>query len=238
MEYIVQINKFYGPFELLVYLIETNEVDIYDIPIAEITEQYIAYLDVLQEFDMAIASEFVLMASTLLEIKSKMLLPNQEKQEDPREELVNQLLEYKLYRMASEDLKVSEERESRFIAKPAEPSEEFRVEEVPSEQLLFEEISAYDLLYALKNVLKRSRFETEDNILELAKDEFTINDCINLISEKLEILQKVNILEIFSLHNSKKFVIAVFLSILEMSRLKNIRLVQDRIFGEIFIQRA
>ncbi|MDP3387488.1 MAG: segregation/condensation protein A [Eubacteriales bacterium] len=236
MEYIVQINKFYGPFELLVYLIETNEVDIYDIPIAEITEQYIAYLDVLQEFDMAIASEFVLMASTLLEIKSKMLLPNQEKQEDPREELVNQLLEYRLYRMASEDLKVSEERESRFIAKPAE---DFHIEEdTVCEQLLFEEISAYDLLYALKNVLKRSRFDTEDNIMELAKDEFTINDCIDLISEKLEILQKVNIVEIFSLHNSKKFVIAVFLSILEMSRLKNIRLVQERIFGEIFIQKA
>ena len=236
MEYIVHINKFYGPFELLVYLIETNEVDIYDIPIAEITEQYIAYLDVLQEFDMAIASEFVLMASTLLEIKSKMLLPNQEKQEDPREELVNQLLEYRLYRMASEDLKVSEEKESRFIAKPAE---DFHVEEAAvCEQLLFEEISAYDLLYALKNVLKRSRFDTEDNILELSKDEFTINDCIDLISEKLEILKKVNIVEIFSLHNSKKFVIAIFLSILEMSRLKNIRLVQDRIFGEIFIQKV
>lgn len=236
MEYIVQINKFYGPFELLVYLIETNEVDIYDIPIAEITEQYIAYLDVLQEFDMAIASEFVLMASTLLEIKSKMLLPNQEKQEDPREELVNQLLEYRLYRMASEDLKVSEEKESRFIAKPAE---DFHVEEAAvCEQLLFEEISAYDLLYALKNVLKRSRFDTEDNILELSKDEFTINDCIDLISEKLEILKKVNIVEIFSLHNSRKFVIAIFLSILEMSRLKNIRLVQDRIFGEIFIQKV
>ncbi|HBH11835.1 MAG: Segregation and condensation protein A [Clostridiales bacterium 38_11] len=236
MEYIVHINKFYGPFELLVYLIETNEVDIYDIPIAEITEQYIAYLDVLQEFDMAIASEFVLMASTLLEIKSKMLLPNQEKQEDPREELVNQLLEYRLYRMASEDLKVSEEKESRFIAKPAE---DFHVEEdTVCEQLLFEEISAYDLLYALKNVLKRSHFETEDNIMELSKDEFTINDCIDLISKKLEILQKVNIVEIFSLHNSKKFVIAVFLSILEMSRLKNIRLVQDRIFGEIFIQKT
>jgi segregation and condensation protein A len=236
LEYIVQINKFYGPFELLVYLIETNEVDIYDIPIAEITEQYIAYLDVLQEFDMAIASEFVLMASTLLEIKSKMLLPNQEKQEDPREELVNQLLEYRLYRMASEDLKVSEEKESRFIAKPAE---DFHVEEAAvCEQLLFEEISAYDLLYALKNVLKRSRFDTEDNILELSKDEFTINDCIDLISEKLEILKKVNIVEIFSLHNSRKFVIAIFLSILEMSRLKNIRLVQDRIFGEIFIQKV
>jgi segregation and condensation protein A len=220
----------------LVYLIETNEVDIYDIPIAEITEQYIAYLDVLQEFDMAIASEFVLMASTLLEIKSKMLLPNQEKQEDPREELVNQLLEYRLYRMASEDLKVSEEKESRFIAKPAE---DFHVEEAAvCEQLLFEEISAYDLLYALKNVLKRSRFDTEDNILELSKDEFTINDCIDLISEKLEILKKVNIVEIFSLHNSRKFVIAIFLSILEMSRLKNIRLVQDRIFGEIFIQKV
>jgi segregation and condensation protein A len=165
-----------------------------------------------------------------------MLLPNQEKQEDPREELVNQLLEYRLYRMASEDLKVSEEKESRFIAKPAE---DFHVEEAAvCEQLLFEEISAYDLLYALKNVLKRSRFDTEDNILELSKDEFTINDCIDLISEKLEILKKVNIVEIFSLHNSRKFVIAIFLSILEMSRLKNIRLVQDRIFGEIFIQKV
>jgi len=235
LSYIIQINKFHGPFDLLFYLIETNEVNIYDIPIAEITEQYIAYLDVLQEFDMAVASEFVLMAATLIEIKSKLLLPSKEKKEDPREELVNQLLAYKLYKQGAEALQISENKESLFIGKPAE---DIQIEETVSEQLSFESISAYDLLYALKGLLKKHPFEPQDDLIRIEKEEYSINDCILLISEKLQLLQRINLIDIITIHNTKSFVITVFLSILEMSRLTNIQLVQDKLFGDIYIQKA
>lgn len=101
MEYSVNINVFQGPFDLLYHLIEKKEIDIYDIPIAEITDQYIEYLEQMMQFNMNVASEFILMASTLIEIKSQMLLPQKEKSEDPRQELVNKLLEYKLFKDVS-----------------------------------------------------------------------------------------------------------------------------------------
>lgn len=232
----MQINKFHGPFDLLFYLIESSEVDIYDIPISEITEQYINYLDLLQDYDMSITSEFILMASTLLEIKSKMLLPQKEADDDPRVELVNQLLEYKLFRDSSEDLRLAEELESNCLSKPAEDIE---YNSNLNEQLLFDEISAYDLLYTLQNLLKNKKIIIEDDFdFELEKDEFSISDCIKLINEKLGNLKKLNIMDIFELDNSKKFIITIFLSLLEMSKLRNLILIQDNIFGEIYIQKS
>jgi segregation and condensation protein A len=236
LEYIVHISKFHGPFELLFYLIEANEVDIYDIPISEIADQYLSYVDLLTGFDMEITSEFILMASTLLEIKSKMLLPQRENQEDPRAFLVNQLVEYKLFREAASRLKEQEALEARFISKPAE---EIEYDGTMNEQLLFGEISAYDLLYTIKKLLKNRAIPIkEETTYVIEKDEYTVTDCIHLINEKLEKLKKLNIIEIFSVNQSKKFMIVVFLSLLEMSKLRNLKLIQDCVFGEIFIQKA
>ena len=233
MKYIVHLNKFHGPFDLLFYLIESNEVDIYDIPIYEITEQYIGYVDTLQDLDMDVTSEFILMASTLLEIKSKMLLPRKEGVEDPREDLVSQLLEYKVYKSVSELLKTKEDKEKEFVGKPAE---EIQYDSNFNEQLLFEEISVYDLMYTFQNLLKNCKDnEPEEIIFEIQKDEFTINDCMDIINEKLDILKKISIRDIFSSNKSRKFIVTVFLSILEMSKLKNFRLVQDYTFGEIYL---
>ncbi len=233
MKYIVHLNKFHGPFDLLFYLIESSEVDIYDIPISEITEQYIGYLDALQELDMDVTSEFILMASTLLEIKSKMLLPRKEGSEDPREDLVSQLLEYKIYKGVSETLKTREEKEMEFIEKPAE---EIQYDSSLNEQLLFEEISVYDLMYSFQELLKNCKdTEPEELIFEIQKDEFTITDCMEIINEKLGLLKKISIREIVSSNKSRKFIVAVFLSILEMSKLKNLKVVQDYTFGEIYL---
>jgi len=233
LKYIVHLNKFHGPFDLLFYLIESSEVDIYDIPISEITEQYIGYLDALQELDMDVTSEFILMASTLLEIKSKMLLPRKEGSEDPREDLVSQLLEYKIYKGVSETLKTREEKEMEFIEKPAE---EIQYDSSLNEQLLFEEISVYDLMYSFQELLKNCKdTEPEELIFEIQKDEFTITDCMEIINEKLGLLKKISIREIVSSNKSRKFIVAVFLSILEMSKLKNLKVVQDYTFGEIYL---
>jgi segregation and condensation protein A len=208
-------------------------VDIYDIPISEITEQYIGYLDALQELDMDVTSEFILMASTLLEIKSKMLLPRKEGSEDPREDLVSQLLEYKIYKGVSETLKTREEKEMEFIEKPAE---EIQYDSSLNEQLLFEEISVYDLMYSFQELLKNCKdTEPEELIFEIQKDEFTITDCMEIINEKLGLLKKISIREIVSSNKSRKFIVAVFLSILEMSKLKNLKVVQDYTFGEIYL---
>lgn len=105
MDYSVNINVFQGPFELLYHLIEKKEIDIYDIPISEITDQYLEYLEEMMQFNMNVASEFILMAASLIEIKSQMLLPQKEKEEDLRQELVAQLLEYKIFKDLSEELK-------------------------------------------------------------------------------------------------------------------------------------
>ncbi|SHI70060.1 condensin subunit ScpA [Dethiosulfatibacter aminovorans DSM 17477] len=236
MKYIVHLNKFHGPFDLLFYLIESNEVDIYDIPISEITEQYIGYVDAIQDLDMDVTSEFILMASTLLEIKSKMLLPRKEGSEDPREDLVSQLLEYKVFKGVSELLMVKEEKEKEFVGKPAE---EIQYDSSLNEQLLFEGISVYDLMYTFQELLKNCREdEPKEYTFEIQKDEFTITDCMEIINEKLGLLKKISIREIFSSNKSRKFIVAVFLSILEMSKLKNLKLVQDYTFGEIYLIKA
>jgi segregation and condensation protein A len=118
MDYSVNINVFQGPFELLYHLIEKKEIDIYDIPISEITDQYLEYLEEMMQFNMNVASEFILMAASLIEIKSQMLLPQKEKEEDPRQELVAQLLEYKIFKDLSEELKKYEEETTYYITKP------------------------------------------------------------------------------------------------------------------------
>jgi segregation and condensation protein A len=236
LDYIVNINKFHGPFDLLFYLIEANEVDIYDIPISEITDQYIGYIELLNDFNMEITSEFVLMASTLLEIKSKLLLPRQEIDEDPRDSLVVQLIEYKLFRDTAEELKEREDKEFRFISKPGE---EIEYDNKSNEQLLFDGINAYDLMCTLQRLLKSKKINVEEDFsFQLEKDEYTITDCIDIISGKLDKLKKLNILELFSVNKSRKFIITVFLSILEMSKLKNVKLIQDSIFGDIYIQKT
>lgn len=233
MNYIVHLNKFHGPFDLLFYLIESNEVDIYDIPISEITEQYIGYIDAFENMDMDVTSEFILMAATLLEIKSMMLLPRKKDVEDPREDLVSQLIEYKMYKNVAELLKINEEKEREFISKPAE---EIQYDSSMNKQILFEEISIYDLMYTFQDLLKNyNNDDIVDSIFEIRNDEFTINDCIDIISDKLNILNKISVREIFATNKSRKFIVVIFLSILEMSKLKNLKLVQDYAFGEIYL---
>ena len=143
MDYSVNINVFQGPFDLLFHLIEKKEIDIYDIPISEITDQYLEYLEEMMQFNMNVASEFIFMAATLVEIKSQMLLPQKEKEEDPRQELVNKLLEYKMYKNLSEELKKYEDESSFYISKPRE--EMAITSDTKTEQLSLNEINVYEL---------------------------------------------------------------------------------------------
>jgi segregation and condensation protein A len=236
MEYIVNLNKFQGPFDLLFHLIEENEIEIYDIPISEITEQYIIYLNRMSEYSLDVTSEFILMASTLIEIKSKMLLPSfsDNEEDDPRQDLVNRLIEYKLFRDVSEEFKDWEEEELKFLPKPKEEVEyDFKF----NEQILFEEINVYDLLNSINSLLKRRKIEIgrEAPKFNIRYDEYSVTKCIKIIKNILKEKSKVNLMDIFKIDFNKGFIIAIFLSILEMTRDNKIKIIQDNLFEEIYL---
>lgn len=239
MDYVVNLNKFQGPFDLLFHLIEENEIDIYDIPISEITQQYIGYLDQMVDYNMDVTSEFILMASSLIEIKSKMLLPNfnNQDEEDPRDDLVSKLIEYKLFKEVSEEFKEREIEELRFIPKP---KEEIEYDKTLNEQVLFEEINVYDLLNSINSLLKRRKIEINREVpsFKLRQDDYSVNKCIKIVKKILKEKNKVNLIDVFKMDFNKGFIIAIFLSILELSRDKSIKILQDNLFGEIYLLSA
>jgi len=236
MEYIVNLNKFQGPFDLLFHLIEEHEIEIYDIPISKITEQYILYLDKMADYSMDVTSEFILMASTLIEIKSRMLLPSfsKDEEDDPRQDLVNRLIEYKIFKNVSEEFKNREEEELKFLPKPKEEVEyDFKF----NEQILFEEINVYDLLNSISSLLKRRKLEIgrEPPKFNIRYDEYSVTNCIKIIKDILKEKPKVSLLDIFNIDFNKAFIIAIFLSILEMSRDNKIKIIQDNLFEDIYL---
>lgn len=241
MEYSINLSTFQGPFDLLFYLIEKKEVDIYDIPIAEITEQYLEYLDEMKQMNLNITSEFILMAATLIEIKSKMLLPVKEKDiEDPRLELVNQLLEYKICKFASEKLKEYEVKSNLYYTKPRE---EFDASEgAPSEQFSINEVNVYELYNIFIKLLKKRDIKIEKNkptINKIYRDSYSVKDCVDSILVRLSKNPCVSVFNMFSEQrnriNTKEYVVSVFLAVLELSKMKGIRIVQTENFSDINI---
>ncbi|MFW5891683.1 MAG: segregation and condensation protein A [bacterium] len=236
MEYIVNLKKFQGPFDLLFHLIEENEIDIYDIPISEVTDQYILYLEKMTEYSMEITSEFILMASTLIEIKSSMLLPNYKKEEndDPRMDLVNKLIEYKLFKNVCSEFREKEEKELKYIPKP---KEEIEYDQRFNEQILFEEINVYDLLNSINSLFKRKKIQLsrETPEFKIRQDEYSIKKCMGIINKSFKEKDKINLLDILIGNLNKRFIIAIFLSVLEMSRNNKIQIIQDNLFGDIYL---
>lgn len=234
MDYAVILDKFQGPFDLLFYLIEKNEIDIQDIPIFEITKQYLEYLHKMNEFNMNITSEFILMASTLIEIKSKMLLPSVVEEEDPRESLINQLIEYKLFKEASEQLRNYEENQSYYVSKPQEDFE--YNDNNLNDQLIFNEIHINDLMNIFQNLMKNNIIQIEKEEIKIYKDNYSVQECVEDILEILKSRQNISLIELFETNVTKHYVVVVFLSILELSKLKSIKILQDEIFGDINLQ--
>lgn len=232
VSYRVRLEIFEGPLDLLLYLIKKNEIDIYDIPIATVAEQYLEYLELMRMLDLNIAGEFLVMAATLIHIKSKMLLPPEEKEilseeeEDPREELVRRLLEYKKFKEAAGVLQDLEGRRKKmFTRSPASDLE-------PGEK--FFEASLFDLITALTRVLKDVPKEV---FQEIVKDEFTVEQKVH---DLLHMLVKTPVLylsELFKKAKNKSEIIATFLAVLELIRLKEIIAVQKQSFGEVEVIR-
>ncbi len=231
----IRLQTFEGPLDLLVHLIRKSEINVYDIPIALITEQYLEYLDLLQELNLDVASEFLVMAATLIHIKSRMLLPRPDPsqddlgtEEDPRDALVRRLLEHQKFKAAAELL---HERETLRSAQWTRP--DARVEEIAGEDYEPElEVDLFGLLSAFKLVLQRAR---ERPPLELPPEQVSIETRIEQMLERLSESEACGFEDLFEDVATRGDMIVTFLALLEMIRLKLIRVFQAGHMGAIRI---
>ncbi len=233
----MKLDKFEGPLELLLHLIKKNELDIYDIPISIITNQYLEYIKLMKELNLEIAGEFLVMASTLLQIKSQMLLPSPVsedpslEEEDPRAELIRRLLEYQKYKEAGQILEgMDQTGRDLFVCRLGDPEEENCAEE---EEVI--EIELFELIEAFRSVLSSippERFhEVHNEVISIAD---RINDILTLLQEK----ESIRFEELFSDGWTKEDLIASFLALLELTKRKLVKIIQTGLFREIWIMSA
>jgi segregation and condensation protein A len=222
LNYTFRLEGFEGPLDLLLHLIQKNELDIFNIPIALVTEQYLEYLQLMKVLNLDVAGEYLLMASTLLHIKSKMLLPKsserEEEEEDPREELIRRLLEYQKYKQAGGELEKRPmlDRDVFIRLVPAEP------EEVPEEDRI--EVNLLELLEAFRQVLERVKTETvHEVILEHLSVEDKIQEILTLLEREN---RSLTFHRLFPEQASRRVVIITLLAILELVKMKRIRIFQ------------
>lgn len=227
--YRVRLEVFEGPLDLLLYLIKKDEIDIYDIPIAHITEQYLEYLRLLEQLDIAVAGDFLVLASTLIYIKSKMLLPpsptadgEEDLNEDPRTELVERLLEYQKFKSAANMLYSRGEIESACYTRGAIETDDNNPE-----------VSAtlFDMLRVFREILKRAESAVE---MEIQRDEMTMAEKVQQIDRLLSDNGEINVRILFETARSKRELILTFLAFLELVKAMKISLIQRELFGEIF----
>lgn len=237
MSYNIKINNFEGPFDLLFHLIEKEEMDIYDIPISQITIQYLEHIKKMETLDLEIASEFLLMAATLLEIKSKMLLPKPEKinkqadsleVEDPRAQLVQRLLEYKKFKELAFELKQREKKQEGIYYRKHYLEEYYDLKNYP-----IKDLSVNDLINSLEKVLSKEL--EKKSYHKVAKERISIKDKMVQLYKKLIIVKKLVFNKLFSQTASKLEVIVTFLAVLELAKLRKVIIVQKKIFDNIFI---
>jgi segregation and condensation protein A len=234
--YRVSLPMFEGPLDLLLHLVKKHELDILNIPIAFITEKYVAYIKLLDELNIDVASEYLLMAATLVHIKSRMLLPNPPSDDadegledadiDPRAELVRRLLEYQKYKLAAEQLGARS-----VLGRDVFPRGSS--EEVAGGQPGLEAISMFKLLDAFQYVLERTQ-KTKDHQIDFER--FSITEKISELLDRLNLVKRLVFHEIFNADSSRAELIITFLAILEMTRLRLTRLIQDGPLAPIYIE--
>ena len=236
----VKINVFEGPLDLLLHLIEKNKIDIYDIPIVEITDQYMEYLHSMEQEDLGTMSDFMVMAATLLDIKCKMLLPkevNEEGEEDPREELVQKLLEYKMYKYMSYELKdYMDNAAGVFYKNPSIPDEVLKYREPVDPAELLAGLTLEKLNNIYQSILKkqeskidpiRSKFGT------IEKEEVSLSDKMLAMKSYAAEHRKFSFSQLLTSQSSRVQVIVTFLSILELMKMGYIHVQQDELFDDI-----
>ena len=231
--YPVSLDIFEGPLDLLLYLIKKDELDIHDIPIGSITDQYLNYLKLMKVLDLNIAGDFIVMSATLMLIKSRMLLPEEERiseddDEDPRWDLVKQLVEYKKFKDAADHLEYLEENMENIFSREGNFVELGKAPDVD-----LQDASIFDLITALNDALGRVE---EESLQEIFAEEFTVNEKINYIVETLKVAKQLSITDLFCGMVSRHEIVCTFLAVLELMKSSKIVAVQKGNFGNIAIE--
>ncbi|OGX08390.1 MAG: hypothetical protein A2Z88_02140 [Omnitrophica WOR_2 bacterium GWA2_47_8] len=237
MSYKLKLEVFEGPLDLLLYLIKKNDIDIKDIPIASITEQYLQYIDMMKMLDLDIVGDFLVMAATLLQIKSKMLLPPDpsevvQEELDPRDELVRRLQEHQKFKEIAEELRLKEAVRRDLFSRQLD--EEKTQELIDESKEVYFEATLFDLITALTSALNKAPSEI---IHEIFKEEFTVEKKLHEILHLLLEKSSVHLNELFGKARTKVEIIVTFMAVLELIRLKEIVAVQKRHFDEIWVMR-
>lgn len=243
MDMTFKLQVFEGPLDLLLYLIEKNKVNIYDIPIVEITAQYMEYVNQMKKDNLDTLSEFLVMAATLLDIKSKMLLPKKEEeeqeQEDPRAELVQQLLEYKMYKCMANELKDRQLDAGKVWYKKDIPDEVLAYEEPVNLEELVGDIRLSDLNRIFQSIMKRQE-EKIDKVRskfgKIEKEEVSLEEKMDFLTDYATSHKHFSFRGMLTASSSKVEVIVTFLAILELMKTGKLTIVQEHIFDDIRIE--
>lgn len=229
--YKIKIPVFEGPLDLLLHLIRENKIDVYDIPISLITNQYLRYLEIMKELNLDIAGEFLAMAATLIYIKSKMLLPSDEEvtpdeQEDPRRELMEKLIEYQKFKEVALQLREREEEWIKVYHREPELNKD-------DGEIYLSDVSLFDLLRAFKKILETAPPE----VGKITKETLTVKDRMSFIMESIDEKNTIRFEELFKDGITRAQLIVTFIALLELIRLGLLRAYQERHFGNIWVKR-
>ncbi|EOP66759.1 segregation and condensation protein A [Bacillus cereus VDM006] len=243
MQYNFKVEAFEGPLDLLLHLIHRYEIDIYNIPVAEITEQYLSYIHTMKDLQLDVASEYLVMAATLLQIKSKMLLPKQQEDvpdngedfiDDPRQELMERLIEYKKYKQVAAELKEREQERAQLYTRPPIDFTSFQQEEETSLPL---DITLYDMLAAFQKLMRRKK-PKRPVTTRIARQEIPIEQRMSDILQQLETAEgRQSFYDLF-VDEEREVMVVTFLAILELMKNQQIIIEQEHNFDEIFLTRS
>ncbi|MGB3081306.1 MAG: segregation/condensation protein A [Saprospiraceae bacterium] len=241
LTYNIKIEAFEGPFDLLLFFIERDELDIYDIPIAKITDDFLGYVHTMENLNIDLASEFILVAATLMRIKAKMLIPRKDVDEngqeiDPREELIQRLLEYKSYKEITEDLRRKEE--SRSMSFPR-GNVEIELQSLAEEALAdaeLESLTLYRLLQAFKRVMERFEYQKLHPVHTIIQYTFTVQEEQASITFKLQLKPRLEFMDVFLGCENRIHAIITFLALLEMINSQVVRMIAGDTVNNFWIE--
>ena len=232
------IGDFEGPLDLLLHLIKKTKMEIFDIEISEITKEYLNYIKEMTDMNLDIASEYLVMAAELIEMKSRKLLPNkkdeEEKEEDenPEEELKRRLIEYKKYKESTEVFRNLEENRANYYTKAPESLKQYSSEKLENDG----SVGIFDLLDAFQKLLERQEYNKPKNT-KITRKELSVKERVAKIRDILKVHKKINFIELFD-NFSKPYVVVTFLSVLEMAKNREINIKQDNNFSDIYLERV
>ncbi|CAN5696605.1 segregation/condensation protein A [soil metagenome] len=227
----LKLGEFAGPLDLLLYLIKQEKANIFDIPIARITDEYLRYIKLMQTLDIALAGDFIVMAATLIEIKSKMLLPKEilpedEADEDPRQELVDRLLEYETFKSASQMLYERSTIEQAVFSRGQIETDDINLEV---------NASVFDLLTVFQKIVDRHKEEVK---MEIHREEITLADMIKNLRNRIFEAKELSLLKFFGEMHTRRELVTAFVAVLEIVRTESVRLIQNATFGDIILSKV